>query len=106
MFTQSPMYHDLQVITERLTDDSMTFEPDGIISGTGAQSGSIDKNFHIAQHNDRVFLIAKTALDWDDFVNFTSYDKSVEGYPSIKELIDGDKTGQGVARKDLRFLLS
>jgi len=35
-------------VTDRIVDDSMAFDPSGITRGTGSQSGSIDKNFHIA----------------------------------------------------------
>ena len=49
----------------------------------------------------------KTKLDFDDFANFTSNDKSCDGHPSILELIkDNKKQSKGVSRKDFRFLLS
>lgn len=85
----------------------MAFDPRGFVKRSGSQSGSTDKNFHIAQHNDRVFTIAKTELNWNDFVNFTSYDKSCYGYKSIEELVkEGELTGLGIERADVRFLLS
>ena len=86
--TYSPLYKDMNQVMDRIVDDSMAFDSSGIIKGTGSMSGSIDKNFHIAQHNDRVMIFAKTKLDFDDFVNFTANDKSCYGIPSILELIE------------------
>jgi len=86
--TYSPLYKDMNQVMDRIVDDSMAFDPSGIIKGTGSMSGSIDKNFHIAQHNDRVMIFAKTKLDFDDFANFTANDKSCYGIPSILELIE------------------
>jgi len=44
----SPLYKDMNQVTDRIVDDAMAFDPSGIIKGSGSQSGSIDKNFHIA----------------------------------------------------------
>ena len=81
----------------------MAFYSGGYTSGTGSQSGSIDKNFHLAQHNDRVFALAKMHPTYEGFLNFTAKDTTCIGKQSVAEIIRERKT---VHRSDLRFFLS
>lgn len=109
--TNASAYWDIDTIHERLVDDGYAHDATLNISGTGADSFSNTrmpcKNPSLALHNDRLLMIAKTDLNWDDFANFTKHDKTCAGHESIEELVaEGKRTGAGVPRAQLRFLLS
>lgn len=88
-------------------DSLMSFDPITHVNGSGSQGSASQSNFILANHNDRLFLLAKTKLEWNDFVNFTTFDDRCLEYESISDLLEeGERTGLGVARKDLRFLLT
>ena len=53
--TTTTTYADLAEIKAAMRDNSMAWNLTGYVPGSGWHSGSLDKNFHIAQHNDRPF---------------------------------------------------
>jgi len=70
-FAKSFIFENMEAISERLTYDSFGYNASLHINGTGSGMSSQHRNYFIAQHNDRMLMIAKTHLFWDGFVNFT-----------------------------------
>ena len=82
--TTTTLYRDLWHINDQVHDNSMSWNESGYVEGSGWHTSSIDKNFHIAQHNDRPFVLAKTFMDYDEFVWFTENHEDCVGIKSFK----------------------
>ena len=65
------VYEDYASIQESLADDSMSYIEGGEILGTGGDGSTVGKNFHIACHNDRPWVLAKTNLTYVEFTKRT-----------------------------------
>lgn len=101
----STFFKDMDRITEMVYEDSMNFNKSGYIEGSGWHSGSIDKNFHIAQHNDRLYVLSKTEMSYEEFREFTATHETCEGLQSIDQLL-AEGEDHKVDRASLRRLLS
>jgi hypothetical protein len=98
------LYRNLSIINENVYDDSVEYKINGTCKGTGMNCSIY--NTPISKHNDRIFLLAKTDLEFHDFIKFINTNSQTKKMIEKDEYSQQNLTFKLIKKQDLRYFLS